>query len=138
MDREKINGWDEASLTQILTGYILVFESCFRYRISNLMIQDDPESRLTGLQLLCWSLFLILSFDKWYSVIYTPTNCRSELNIHIKSSLEIRGGFKFKNIQLFLSSYSSNLSISFINTCNLKGKRDDHAEIGFGPVFHSL
>ena len=24
---EKINGWDEASLTQILTGYILVFES---------------------------------------------------------------------------------------------------------------
>ena len=24
---EKINGWDEASLTQILTGYILLFES---------------------------------------------------------------------------------------------------------------
>ena len=27
MDREKINGWDEANLAQILTGYILVFES---------------------------------------------------------------------------------------------------------------
>ena len=24
---EKINGWDKASLTQILTGYILLFES---------------------------------------------------------------------------------------------------------------
>ena len=27
MDREKIDGWDEIILTQILTEYILVFES---------------------------------------------------------------------------------------------------------------
>jgi len=38
--------------------------------------------------------------------------------------LEIRGGFKFRNSQLSLSSYSSNLCISPINTYNLKGKRE--------------
>ena len=110
----------------------------FRYRISNLMIQDNPERGLPELQLLCWSLFLILSFDKWYSAINMPTNCRSELNIHIKSSLEIRKKFKFRNSQLSLSSYSSSLCISSINTCNLKGKGKDHVEIEFSPLFHSL
>ena len=64
MDTEKINGWDEASLTRILSEYILVFESYFRYRISNLMIKDDPERKFKGLQLVSWSLFLILLFDK--------------------------------------------------------------------------
>ena len=91
-----------------------------------------------GLQLLCWSLFLILSFDKWYSAINTPTNYSSELYIHIKSSLEIRRGFKFRNNQLSLSSYSSTLCISPINTYNLKGKEKDHAEIDFRPVFYSF
>ena len=51
-----------------------------------------------------------------------PTSCKSELNIHI-TSLEIRGGFKFRINWLPLSSYSSTLCISPINTCNLKGKR---------------
>ena len=48
------------------------------------MIQDDPEKGLKRLQLLSWSLFIILSFDKWYLAINTPLNCKSEMNIHIK------------------------------------------------------
>ena len=67
------------------------------------MIQDDPERKLKVLQLLHWLPFLILSFDKLYSAINTQTRCRSELNIQIKSSLEIRGRFKFRNNQLPLS-----------------------------------
>ena len=63
----------------------------------------NPERRFKGLQLLCWSLFRILSFDNWYLTINTPSNCRSELNIHIKSSLEIRKRFKFRNSLLSLS-----------------------------------
>jgi len=51
------------------------------------MIQDDPKRRLKGIQLLRWSLFLITLFDKLYSAINTPISYRSELNIHIKSSL---------------------------------------------------
>ena len=44
------------------------------------MIQDDPERRLKGLQLLNLSLFRILSFDKLYSAINMPISCISELN----------------------------------------------------------
>jgi len=68
-----------------------------------MMIQDDPERKLKGLQLLSLSLFLIWSFGKLYSAINTPTSCISELNINIKSSLEIKEGLKFRNSQLPLS-----------------------------------
>ena len=91
----------------------------FCYRISNLMIQDDLKRRLTGLQLLCWSLFLILSFDKWYSAINTPTNCRSELNIHLKSSLNIRGLQKLPDLLIFILLYPLHFSYKYLHS---KGK----------------
>jgi len=62
------------------------------------------------------------NIDKLYVAINMPTSCRSELNIHIKSNLKIRRGFKIRNNQLPLSLYSSTTCISLINTCNVKGK----------------
>ena len=40
------------------------FNHNFLYQISTLMIQDDPERMFKGLQLLCLSLFRILSSVK--------------------------------------------------------------------------
>jgi len=36
------------------------------------MIQDNPERRLKGLQLLCWPLFSIQLFDESYLAIKMP------------------------------------------------------------------
>ena len=101
------------------------FNHNFRYSKSNLMIQNDLERRLKGIQLLSFLLFLILSFDKLYSAINKLTNCRSELNIHIKSNLEIRREFKFRNRQLPLSFDIFPYPFLSINTPHIRVRGDD-------------
>ena len=44
MDREKINGWDEVNLTQILTGYILVFDSVSGFEMNTSCIKSIKAS----------------------------------------------------------------------------------------------
>ena len=124
MDRENINIWDESNFDSDLDWiYFSIWIITF-----DLMIHDDPERGLKGLQLLCWLLFLILSFGKLYLAINMPTSCRSELNIHIKSSLEIRGGLKFRNNQLFLSFDLFSYSFQCYKYPTHQNQRDEQAE----------
>ena len=73
------------------------------------MIQDAPERGLEGLQLLCWSNFLIQSADKPILAINMIISYKTDLNFYgeVKTSLEIKEEFKFRDILLLLSSYAS-------------------------------
>ena len=88
------------------------------------MIQDDPERRLKGPQLLSLSLFLISSFDKLYSAINLPTSCRSKLNIYIKLSLEIRedSNSKIASFSYLHTPLPSAFSYKYLQSQRQKGR----------------
>ena len=120
----RCRGWERFDFTFLLT-FLLCF---FGVQVKVLALQKFTLAQV-------WSG----KFRTEYHIKYAnKQQIRTEY--HIKSSLEIRGGFKFRNSQFSLSSYSSTLCISPINTCNLKGKmgNDDDAEIEFSPLFHSF
>jgi len=61
--------------------------------------------------------------DNLYSAINTLISYRSELNIHIKSSLEIRERFKFRNSELPYLLTRFFIHFYTINTPYIRGRR---------------